>query len=214
VLPLIGCAAIALLVYLNAKRARSKRQAFIDNYNFTAHQYARVQLTYPHLSDVHMTLLARGLKTFFSAHLHAPKAVHAMPSKAVDAMWHAFILDTRAYQSFCQHAFGRYFHHIPGSRMDEAKDNDAAMERMWRFACSEQDLPPARSARLPALFALDLALGIPNGFSHSAHELAQLSKRVDERTASGDDSGVSGGSGCSDGSSGCGGGCGGGGCGG
>jgi hypothetical protein len=204
-----------LLIYFSS--ARDKRQAFIDDYTFTAHQYSRVRITYPHLTDSHMAILSRGLKTFFSAHLHSPNAVHAMPSKAVDALWHAFILDTRAYQVFCQQAFGRYFHHIPGSRMDEAHNNEAAMERMWRFACRKQGLNPVLTSTVPALFALDVALEIQNGFKHDVSELVKLSKAYDARNSSGGgDSGFSGGSSgnCADAGSGCGGGCGGGGCGG
>jgi hypothetical protein len=39
-----------------------------------------------------------------------PKA----PPPEVDFAWHAFILDTEAYASFCQRYFGRFIHHRPG----------------------------------------------------------------------------------------------------
>jgi hypothetical protein len=35
------------------------------------------------------------------------------PSTVVDAVWHAHILDTRAYAAFCQRHFGRFEHHDP-----------------------------------------------------------------------------------------------------
>ncbi len=33
--------------------------------------------------------------------------------EGMEPAWHAFILDTREYASFCQHAFGRMLHHCP-----------------------------------------------------------------------------------------------------
>ncbi len=31
----------------------------------------------------------------------------------IDAFWHEFILDTRAYQEFCDQYFGIFLHHVP-----------------------------------------------------------------------------------------------------
>ncbi|MHC0431581.1 glycine-rich domain-containing protein [Streptomyces sp. O3] len=36
------------------------------------------------------------------------------PSPLVDDFWHAFLLHTRAYQTFCEQAFGAFVHHQPG----------------------------------------------------------------------------------------------------
>ena len=40
-------------------------------------------------------------------------AISLVPSKAVDAIWHAHILDTRAYRSDCHKVFGRFIDHYP-----------------------------------------------------------------------------------------------------
>ncbi|WP_369989562.1 glycine-rich domain-containing protein-like [Pseudomonas xanthosomatis] len=40
-------------------------------------------------------------------------SVALVPSQAVDAIWHAHILDTRAYREDCQHVFGRFIDHYP-----------------------------------------------------------------------------------------------------
>ena len=37
-----------------------------------------------------------------------------VPSPDVDDAWHAFILDTEAYQDYCESAFGQLIHHTPG----------------------------------------------------------------------------------------------------
>ncbi|MBI4440850.1 hypothetical protein HY639_01665 [Candidatus Woesearchaeota archaeon] len=39
-----------------------------------------------------------------------------MTSKAVDEVWHQFILFTREYHAFCDDMFGRYIHHAPATR--------------------------------------------------------------------------------------------------
>lgn len=45
------------------------------------------------------------------------------PSIRVDLFWHAFILDTTSYRSFCQRIYGAYLDHVPGdSRPEDATD--------------------------------------------------------------------------------------------
>lgn len=48
-----------------------------------------------------------------------------VPTRMIDVMWHAHILDTRAYASDCGQVFGEYLHHFPyfGLRgEDDARD--------------------------------------------------------------------------------------------
>jgi len=40
-------------------------------------------------------------------------AVSLVPSQQVDAIWHAHILDTRAYREDCEKVFGRFIDHYP-----------------------------------------------------------------------------------------------------
>ena len=40
-------------------------------------------------------------------------SVALVPSKTVDAIWHAHILDTRAYREDCNQVFGRFIDHYP-----------------------------------------------------------------------------------------------------
>ncbi|WP_462268051.1 glycine-rich domain-containing protein [Mucilaginibacter sp.] len=39
----------------------------------------------------------------------------------VDEMWHNFILFTKVYHQFCQEHFGRYFHHLPASKVEKVQ---------------------------------------------------------------------------------------------
>ncbi len=40
----------------------------------------------------------------------------AVPNRAVDAIWHAHLSDTRAYQAFCRDVVRKFIHHRPGDR--------------------------------------------------------------------------------------------------
>lgn len=53
-----------------------------------------------------------------------------VPSKEVDAFWHAHILDTRKYAKDCNRIFGCFLHHFPylGSRGEADK---AALARLF-----------------------------------------------------------------------------------
>jgi hypothetical protein len=37
------------------------------------------------------------------------------PSLPLDALWHAFILNTPRYREFCDRVYGRYLDHVPGA---------------------------------------------------------------------------------------------------
>lgn len=58
----------------------------------------------------------------------AGKGERVVPSRAVDAAWHAFILHTRAYSGYCERQFGRYIHHEPNPPADGgAQDDDSEL---------------------------------------------------------------------------------------
>jgi hypothetical protein len=132
-----------------------------------------------------------------------------MPSKVVDALWHAFILDTRAYKSFCQAAFGAYFHHIPESSMAAVGQGTAAAWHTWRLACLEENINPAKATRIPLLFAIDAKLAIP-GAIHYGPDSFKKPVGSDSSDSSGGCGGSSDSGGGCDGDGGCCGGCGGG----
>ncbi len=177
---LLGIMCVVLLIALQPHLNRRKRKQFIDAYRFQPQHYAELRRQYTHLTDTHAELLAAGLKTFFQAHLSAPKHLFAMPSRAVDALWHVFILDTKTYHAFCQRAFGRYFHHAPTLSEGE---KTAALERMWRFACGASKQSPVMPKHLPQLFVLDTVLDIPNGFKYRIEPLVYLSQLENARLA-------------------------------
>lgn len=128
--------------------------------------------TYPGLDDAAIADIERGLRQYFAAQLAARGRLLAMPSNAVDALWHAFILDTRRYEAFCRQAFGRMLHHVPDGSMartaDAAAAWNAALDRTWWHACRLEGRDPGQPGPGPLLFTLDERLGIPDGQRHGA----------------------------------------------
>ena len=132
--------------------------------------YLKIKLRgiYPQLSDKDIYLVERGLRQFFLACLRSKKAFVAMPSKAVDAMWHEFILHTQAYKDWCELALGWFLHHTPAEALGkQAKGNDG-LRRAWYWACRDEAINPKAPSRLPLLFALDAKLAIAGGFTYQA----------------------------------------------
>lgn len=197
---------VAILKTMDSRaRLRMQREHFINTYAFPLHIRDEWRKAYPALGEYDVELAERALRSYFIAHLRAGKFVVAMPSRAVDALWHEFILDTRAYHSFCQKAFDGYFHHIPTAAMTPGRMSDMAMWRIWRLSCRGENIDPKLATQLPLLFAIDGMLRIPDGNEYSLSNFRQSA------AACGGAGGCGGGAaagGCC--GSGCGGGCGGG----
>lgn len=193
----------------------AKRRRFIENHVFPPEVLDALRRTWPDLQDWQIATAQRALRSFFIAHLQAgPDRILAMPSKAADALWHAFILDTRAYHDFCESAFGRYFHHLPDYRMANgpASRSVSAMDALWRSTCEQAGIDPRHATRLPILFDADRLMRLPDA---SRHDPVALSRGYDARRGRFDfvleiDLSGCGGDGSGDGGGdGCGGGCGG-----
>ena len=129
---------------------------------------------HPQLTDANARDVERGLRQFFDANARAEGRFVAMPSKAVDTLWHAFILHTRAYETFCQQAFGRLLHHTPaealpgaGQRPRRSPELVNGLSRAWHWACRDEGIDPKKPSRLPLLFALDASLGIAAGYVYA-----------------------------------------------
>ena len=163
---LLALAAIIAAAVLSYRR-RLARSAFIDGYRFPPGIRERVRRRYPHLADGDLDRVMHGLSAWFHVSHAAGRKVVSMPSQAVDAAWHEFILFTRNYRDFCRKALGRFLHHTPAEAMRTPTEAQEGIRRAWRLSCAREGIDPRRPSRLPLLFALDADLGIGDGFRYA-----------------------------------------------
>jgi uncharacterized membrane protein YgcG len=186
---LIGLGIIAAMVAVigasiaaHSRKAAAlrKRAEFIQRYAFPAELRNRLQSN-TGLGLEQSGRVLEGLRQYFLACLAAQRKPIAkevgMPSKAVDAAWHEFILLTKEYAKFCDQAFGKYLHHTPKAMMDTP--TPAALANTLH-QLRGQSLSPAGWAMVgsvPLLFALDRELGFKGGHVYeegAMHELEGL----------------------------------------
>lgn len=148
---------------------RLARAEFIRSYAFPQGLLARLAEKRPGLSLKEQQLVSRGLRQFFVCNLMAKGAFVSMPSKAVDDLWHEFILFTKHYGAFCNKAFGQFLHHTPAVVLSSQQVADQGLRRTWWFACKDETINPRNPVRLPLLFALDGKLDLPDGFRYEAN---------------------------------------------
>ena len=160
----IFCAVV--LTAIVGKWTRSVRERHIRESPLPRFLQGKLRETYPHLSSRDCELVERGLRQFFLACLRSKKQFVAMPSQAVDVLWHAFILHTQAYQGWCQNALGFFLHHTPAEVLGTRARHNDGLRRCWYWVCKEEAIDPKAPSRLPLLFALDAKFAIPNGFAY------------------------------------------------
>jgi hypothetical protein len=72
---------------------------------------------------------AREFKHFLALPLLFPKPRYPFtPSLPVDALWHAFIIDTRRYREFCHLVYGAYLDHVPRESGDRKPPVDPGLD--------------------------------------------------------------------------------------
>ncbi len=202
----------AAVVYLAMahRSARLRRESYIRHFVFPASVLQSMTKTYPHLEEKDLFLVARALRQYFLVHLRSRNRTVGMPSKAVDALWHDFILDTKSYHTFCSKAFGGFFHHIPAGKKAMIGSRGDAMRLTWNLACLEENIDPRNATRLPLLFAIDSKLKISEGHTYDLDVLKKPPRKATDGNCGGFgcSGGHSGSHGCNGGcSGGCGGGC-------
>lgn len=169
--PILIVACIFLIVVsagLWQRQVALRREAYIRSFTLPQGLFEKLRKQHPHLSLKECQLVSHGLRQFFLAHLKSRRQYVSMPSQVVDDLWHEFILYTRNYQTFCQKAFGRFFHHTPAVVLSGTRQSNAGLRRCWWYVCREENINPRTPTRLPLLFALDAKLSIPSGFRYVA----------------------------------------------
>ena len=169
VLIIICIVFLILAAALWAARRASQRRQHIRSAALPKGLYDKLRQRHPQLALKDCALVAQGLRQFFMAYSRSRHQTVSMPSQVADDLWHEFILHTRAYDLFCQNAFGRFFHHAPAAALAGGNTQmNEGLRRCWWHACREDNINPVKPARLPLLFALDAKMNIVNGFHYAA----------------------------------------------
>lgn len=155
-----------VLLAIMGQWVRSVREHYIREAPLPRFLQRKLRESYPHLSTRDCELVERGLRQFFMACLRSRKQFVAMPSRAVDALWHEFILHTQAYKGWCDNALGFFLHHTPAEALGSRARHNDGLRRAWFWACKEESIDPKAPSRLPLLFALDAKFAIAGGFSY------------------------------------------------
>lgn len=146
---------------------RTVREHYIREMPLPRFLQRKLRATYPHLSSRDCDLVERGLRQFFLVCLRSRRQFVAMPSQAVDVLWHEFILHTQAYKHWCALALGHFLHHTPAEALGRKASRNDGLRRAWYWACKEESIDPKAPLRLPLLFALDAKFAIPGGFHYT-----------------------------------------------
>ncbi|KPF62213.1 hypothetical protein IP69_20935 [Bosea sp. AAP35] len=177
---------IAAVLFLPTYR-RLKRAEFIRTYEWPPGLLDKLAAHHRGFTRKESALVAQGLRQFFLAYLNSGRAYVAMPSQVADDLWHEFILYTRAYQAFCQQAFGGFLHHTPAVALARGRKKDnAGLRRVWLHCCRLDGINPVNPTRLPLLFALDVKLNIPGGYRYHP-DCAELRRHGDAGSQCGGD---------------------------
>ncbi len=177
-LGLMACA----LVYVR----RRVREQFISSADLPQLLKRKLRLTYPHLSVADADKAEQGLRDFFIACLHNKRQFMAMPSQAVDVLWHEFILHTKAYEVWCHQGLGRFLHHSPAEVLGKSAQRNDGLRRVWYWACKRDGINPRWPTHLPFLFAIDNQLHIADGFRY-APDCKMVGSKIEDQKGGGGD---------------------------
>ncbi len=162
-----GLFAVVVASVFLAAWARWQRQQTIREGSLPQFLKRKLREWNPDLDGRDCDLIERGFRQFFLACLRSDGKFVAMPSKAVDAFWHEFILHTRAYRDWCDLTLGRFLHHTPAEVLGPKVPINDGLRRAWFWSCREESIRPRSPTRLPLLFALDGKLRIAGGFVYA-----------------------------------------------
>ena len=161
---------------LRSSLARLQREGepFIRRHPFPAALTIKLKQRFPDWSEQTVERVLVGLRQYFLICLDATDTPVPMPSKAVDAAWHEFILFTRAYCYFCDRAYGTYLHHTPTERPMHPDSAQIELGRLWYLHCLRSGQHPLDPSSVPLLLTIDAELGLSDLAPPRIQELAAL----------------------------------------
>lgn len=171
--------------------------------------WQRFDQLHPNVGLRERRLIEQGFKDYLGLHA-MQRQTYAMPSHAVDALWHVLLEFPVQYEQLCRQTLGRILHHRPNDsshRSNPLLSSHTAQQQSqqqlqaqsiqlceaWRHSCKLNGLNPLTTTHLSRLFAIDAALSWPQGQCYDLEEIQQHYRRYLKNQNSSSD----GGSGCS-----------------
>lgn len=154
-----------LIIVLNlALVARSKREKLqqLEHFKFDPIFWNKFRFYYPELGLKQRQLIEAGFKDYLALHL-MQKQAYAMPSHAVDSLWHVMLEFPKQYQQLCEQILGRQLHHYPYDATTTSQQPTKQLFEAWRMSCTLHAFQPRNTTLLPRLFAIDQALNWQEG---------------------------------------------------
>lgn len=114
-----------------------------------------------------------GFKRYLELHLRKPAGIKmlAMPSEAIDSVWHAGLLHTRWYADICTKCLGYFLHHEPFTTTDSLTSADRKKQEFkslcatYYLDCLASGLTPDGRS-LPLMFEMDKKWKVAGGYHY------------------------------------------------
>lgn len=154
--------------------ARSRRHKLekIERLKIDPIIWDQIRQQYPELGLKQRKLIEQGFKDYLALHA-MQKQGYAMPSHAVDLLWHTLLEHPQYYKQLCKETLGRALKHQPHDHTIALEVQRQQLFESWRYSCMLHEFNPRNSTQMPRLFAIDRALNWNNG---QYFELEQMTK--------------------------------------
>ena len=160
-----------------------RQKQLIKTYAFPPSVKHHVQQVYPHLTDTEIEVALEQLRVYFLICWQENETL-TLPSKVVDTAWQGFMLERKSYKAFQRAAFTPLMHQIPTKPeidaheigLKEGSKTFKAALALVRVSSvnkgnSERQIKEPVVLHIPALFSLDEALKIPDGYLFTAEAI-------------------------------------------
>lgn len=178
-------------------RGQNKKLQRINALKINPLFWQRFIQLYPQVSIRERRLIEQGFKDYLALHA-LNRYAYAMPSHAVDALWHVMLEFPSEYNAMCQQILGRPLTHEPYVSSNIPAQNAINLQRQrrqlfntWHIGCKLTGLNPRNAPRLPRLFSIDQALGWQGTQVFSLSAMYQLYGQFMQNSSSSSDSGSS-----------------------
>lgn len=158
------------LYWVVIRKRKIQKMKRIDQFKFPNEIWTAFRKRYPDYRVADFSNIEEGFKDYLAIHLVQKKA-YAMPSHAVDALWHLLIEEfSDFYHQMCMQLLGFHLQHIPHAENpsdEEQKHHQQQLLNSWKACCHLYGLDGKNPSHFPRLFQMDQIAHWGNGLVFS-----------------------------------------------